>query len=109
MLPVFADEDNTRFFTPFALHNPQQLSDWMKNAGFKDVKIETITLSSGSTTVQHLETGVFRKHPLGKAVFDKDPPAFEGVAQKFGEGIVARWGEGDISFPLSALMTTGVK
>jgi ubiquinone/menaquinone biosynthesis C-methylase UbiE len=109
MMPLFADEDTTRFFTPFALHHPWQLMDWMKNAGFKDVAVNTIALQSGSTSPEHLETGVFRKHPLGKAVFDKNPSAFEGVAQKFREGIVERWGDGEISFPLSALMTVGVK
>ena len=109
MLPVFADEDATRFFTPFSLHNPQQLNDWMKNAGFKDVAVNTVKLASGSASLEHLETGVFRKHPLGKAVLDKDPAAYEAIAQKFREGIVERWGVGDISFPMSALMTMGVK
>jgi ubiquinone/menaquinone biosynthesis C-methylase UbiE len=109
MLPHFEDEDHARFFTPFSLHNPQQLRDWMKNAGFKDIVVDTINLTSGIASVEHLETGVFRKHPLGKAVFDKDPSAFETVAQQFRDGIVEQWGDGAIAFPLSALITVGVK
>jgi len=109
MLPHFEDEDTARFFTPFSLHNPQQLKGWMKNAGFKDIVVDTINLTSGTASMEHLETGVFRKHPLGKAVFDKYPSAFEAVAQKFKEGIVERWGDGDISFPMSALLTIGIK
>jgi len=109
MLPLFADEDTTRFFTPFSLHHPQQLTDWLKNAGFKDISVETIKSKSGTASLQHLETGVLRKHPLGKAVFDKDPSAYEDVVKKFKEGIVERWGDGDISFPMSALLTVGVK
>ena len=109
MLPLFEDEDTTRFFTPFSLHNPQQLTDWPKNAGFKKVTVETVRLKSGSASLEHLETGVLRKHPLGKAIFDKDPLAFEEVVQKFKAGIVERWGDSEISFPMSALMTVGVK
>jgi ubiquinone/menaquinone biosynthesis C-methylase UbiE len=109
MLPLFADEDPTRFFTPFSLHNPQQLAGWLNEAGFRDVKIDTIALKSGSATLEHLETGVLRKHPLGKAVYDKNPSAYEDVVRKFKEGIVDRWGDVDISFPMSALMTVGVK
>jgi ubiquinone/menaquinone biosynthesis C-methylase UbiE len=109
MLPLFEDEDTTRFFTPFALHNPQQLTDWLNNAGFKEVIVDTIRLRSSSTSPEHLETGVFRKHPLGKTVFDKDPSAFEDVAQKFRDGIVERWGKDNICFPMSALMTVGLK
>ncbi len=109
MMPYFNNEDTSRFFTPFALHHPQQLEDWMKIAGFIDVAVNTIPLRSGNASVEHLETGVFRKHPLGKAVLDKNPPAFEVVARQFREGIIERWGDGEVSFPMSALLTTGVK
>jgi hypothetical protein len=81
----------------------------MKNVGFKGVAVNTVKLKSGVTSPEHLETGVFRKHPLGRAVSDKDPSAFEGVAQQLRQGIIERWGDRDISFALSALMTVGVK
>jgi len=109
ILPWFEDEDPTRFFTPFSLHNPQQLTEWMKNVGFNDVVVNRIALSSGSVSAEHLETGVFRKHPLGKAVLDKNASAFEGVAQQFRAKIIERWGDKDVSFPMSALMTAGMK
>ncbi len=109
MLPHFSDEDTARFFTPFSLHNPQQLTDWMENAGFKNVTVNTIMLPSGKASAEHLETGIFRKHPLGQAVLDKGRAAFEDVVQKFKAGIVERWGDGDISVPTSALITAGMK
>ena len=109
MFPYFAGEDTSRFLTPFSLHNPRQLTAWMENAGFKDISVEKIVLGSGQASIDHLETGIYRKHPLGKAIKEKDPSAFEPVAQKFREGLVKQFGDGDISFPMSALLTIGIK
>ncbi len=109
MLPHFTDEDTARFFTPFSLHDPRKLIDWMQNAGFKNVAVNTVMLPSGITSAVRLETAIFRKHPLGQAVLDKSEAAFEDVAQKFKAGILERWGDGDISFQTSALVTVGMK
>lgn len=108
MLPYFEDEDNTRFFVPFLLNDPQQLTGWLDNAGFRDIKVETVMLNSGVATVEDIKTGIYLKHPLGKAMKDKDLTAFERVGQKFEEEIEKRFGT-NVSFPLSALLTVGVK
>ncbi len=109
IVPCFDGEDTARFFTPFSLHDPQQLTGWMGNAGFKNVAVNTVMLPSGITSAVRLETAIFRKHPLGQAVLDKSEAAFEDVAQKFKAGILERWGDGDISYPTSALLTLGTK
>jgi ubiquinone/menaquinone biosynthesis C-methylase UbiE len=108
MLPWFPNEDVSRLFTPFSLYNPQQLAGWMKNSGFTSAKTETIALNSGPASAEHIENAIFLKHPLGKAVTDKGIDAFEIVAQKFKEEIARRYGH-TVSFPMSALLTVGVK
>src|SRR5258707_296069 len=42
VVPHFEDEDTTRFFVPFSLHQPKVLTDWMENAGFKNVEINNV-------------------------------------------------------------------
>lgn len=108
MLPYFHDEDSSRLFTPFSLHNPEQLAEWMKNAGFTTGKTETIALNSPAAPVANIENGLYLKHPLGKTVKDKDAGAFEVVARKFKEEVEKRYGK-VVSFPMSALLTIGVK
>ncbi len=109
ILPWFKDEDASRLFTPFSLHQPVQLEDWMKTAGFFKVSVESVALPSGSNSLDHLEIGFFRKHGLGKALFEKNELAFEAVAKQFRKKIVERWGKEQISFPMSALVTIGEK
>jgi len=108
MLPYFENEDNTRLFVPFLLNDPQQLTGWLDNAGFKDIKVETVALNSGAAAVDDIKAGIYLKHPLGKAMKDKSMAAFETVGQKLGEEIEKRFGA-DASFQQSALLTVGVK
>jgi ubiquinone/menaquinone biosynthesis C-methylase UbiE len=109
ILPHFRDEDTTRFKVPFAMHHPQLLIDWMKNAGFKNVECNKIALTSGTSTPEQVVRGLFRKHPLGKEIMAKDPSAFEPIAKKFEESIVEKFGKLNTSFDLSAFLTIGMK
>lgn len=108
MLPYFEGEDTARFFVPFSLHDPEQLARWLKNAGFKSVNTETVALQSGPATLDDIEVGVYKIHPLGKAMRDKDQEAYKVVGQKFREEVGKRYGD-MVSFPMSALLTVGVK
>jgi ubiquinone/menaquinone biosynthesis C-methylase UbiE len=109
VIPSFKDEDTTRFFVPFSLHNPIQLGDWMKNAGFKNVKVNKVTLDSGPYEIKNVVSGLFRKHMLGKEVKAKNPSAFEPIAKKFEKEIVRQFGPANSVFKLAAFFTTGEK
>jgi ubiquinone/menaquinone biosynthesis C-methylase UbiE len=108
MIPHFAGEDNTRFFVPFSLHNPDQLAEWLENAGFNSISSKTVSLKSGPVPVDHIEVGVYKVHPLGKAMRDKGEETYRLVGQKFKEEVEARFGA-EVSFPMSALLTEAVK
>lgn len=108
VLPYFPGEDNTRFYTPFSLHDSQQLAAWMQNAGFTEIHTETINLASGPSSPEHIGMGSFFKHPLGKAVKDKDPSAFAAIGEKLKKEIEHRYGPTAV-FPMSALLTVGTK
>jgi ubiquinone/menaquinone biosynthesis C-methylase UbiE len=109
ILPHFDDEDTTRFFVPFSLHDPVVLEDMMKNGGFKNTEISRVVLKSGSSSPKNIVTGLFAKHPLGKEIMLKEPSAFEPIAQKFEEEITTRFGVVDTEFDLSAFLTSGEK
>lgn len=108
MLPYFEGENTDRFFVPFSLYDQQQLATWLEKAGFSTIKTETIRLNSGQATLEQIETGFYLLHPLGKAVRDKDPAAFEVLRKKFRQEIEKRYGL-TVSFPMSALLTIAIK
>ena len=109
VLPLFQDEDTTRFFVPFALHDPVKLENWMSTAGFKNVEVKNVVLQSGPHEPDNVVQGLFRKHMLGKEVKAKDPSAFEPIAKKFEEEIPRRFGSDHPTFKLSAFFTIGTK
>lgn len=109
ILPHFRGEDTTRFKTPFSLHNAKILDGWMKNSGFKHIESTKISLPSGTSTAELIVAGLFTKHPLGREIMAKEPEAFEPIALKFAEGVTEQSGAENTSFPLSALLTTGIK
>lgn len=109
MLPYFRDEDTTRLFVPFSMHDPVQLRQWMEKAGFRSVNVETVTSHSGAATVEFLVEGLFLKHPLGKATKDKDEAAVSVVAEKFRSWLNASLKDGRISVAMSALLMNGTK
>ncbi len=102
VLPHFHDEDTTRFFVPFSLHDPAKLEDWMSDVGFNNVKVKNVMLQSGPHELGNVVQGFFRKHMLGKELKAKDPSAFEPTAEKFEEEIPRRFGSDHPTFDLSA-------
>ena len=109
VIPHFEDEDTTRFFVPFSLHQPKVLTDWMKNAGFKNVETNNVLLKSGSSSAENIANALFRKHPLGREVSTKNPVEFEPVAIKFEQEIAIKFGTENPAIDLSAFLTSGIK
>lgn len=109
ILPHFQNEDNTRFKVPFSMHNPLSLTDLMKSAGFKNAESHRILLKPNAPSIEHVVTGLFRKHCLGGEIMGKDPAAFESVAIKFEQEIANKFGVENPAIPLSAFFTTGSK
>ena len=109
VVPNFADEDTTRFFTPFSMYEPQSLQKYFSDAGFKDVQVVHVSLKSGSATPDNLVNAFFRKHMLGKEVSTKDAALLEPLAQKMEQETGRKFGHTKIELDLSALLTTGVK
>jgi ubiquinone/menaquinone biosynthesis C-methylase UbiE len=109
VIPYFQDEDDSRFFVPFSLHQPKVLRDWMENAGFKNVETKNVILKSGSPTSRIIADAFFRKHPIGREISAINPAAFEQVAIKFETEIAIKFGAENPVIDLSALLNSGIK
>jgi ubiquinone/menaquinone biosynthesis C-methylase UbiE len=109
ILPHFKDEDTTRFFVPFALHDPKLLEGFLQKSGFKNIVVSKVVLGSGSSSPKNVADALYRKHPLGREIMAKEPLEFEPVAQKFEEEIAIQFGTESPVFHLSAFLTSGEK
>lgn len=109
IVPYFEDEDTSRFFTPFALHDSPKLEQFLTDAGFGPAKAEKVEITSGSPSAENVVNAFMRKHMLGKEVLAKDPALFEPVAQEMEKKIIAQFGASDLIIELSAFLTIGIK
>jgi len=109
ILPHFTGEDSTRFFTPFAMHNPAELEEWMSNAGFTAIDVRHVGLPSGPHKKSDVVDAMLRKHRMGRELAAKDEQALEPAIKIFEEEIPRRFGSNEPTFDLSAFLTTGLK
>ena len=109
IIPIFSDEDTSRFFVPFSMHDPTALKNHFVEAGFKSVGVEWVKLNSSAPKAENVVNALFRKHMLGKEVATRDPALFEPLASKIENEIIINFGDSELEFELSALLTVGVK
>lgn len=109
IVPLFKEEDVSRFYTPFALHDPDLLNSYFEQAGFKDHKAMLMKFRGHADSPKHIMNSYFFNHPLGRQVKEKAPSSFERVANEMEERLIQQFGPGAFEFELSALIGIGQK
>lgn len=109
IIPLFKGEDTGRFYTPFALHHPDQLNDYLEQAGFAHHKVEMMSFKGQADSPQHIVTSYFLKHPLGREVKEKFPTVFDSVANELEQRLTQQFGPGPFEIELRALIGIGQK
>ncbi|MDR6569982.1 class I SAM-dependent methyltransferase [Chitinophaga ginsengisegetis] len=109
MIPLFEGEDTSRFHTPFALHDPNLLNTYLKQAGFAHHKAVYLKFKGHANSPKHIVTSYFHQHPLGRQVKEKAPADYDRVANELEQQLIQRFGPGAFEFELSALAGIGQK
>ncbi|MBS1559739.1 MAG: class I SAM-dependent methyltransferase [Bacteroidetes bacterium] len=109
IIPYFKGEDTSRFHLPFSLHNPRELLGFLKNAGFKHNKIILTEFVGTTDDVMNIVNGLFLKHPLSRAVHDKDPARVNPMAIEIEKSFTDFWGKAPFEFSLKAWIGIGQK
>jgi SAM-dependent methyltransferase len=109
ILPLFKPEDSGRLTIPFSLHDPQKLIDFLDEAGFTDNQVQALQFKSGPSSTENVVNGFFLKHPLSRAIAEKDPTAVESVAMDMRQRLITQFGYGEIIYDLRAFLGSGKK
>lgn len=91
ILPFFVGEDPNRFLTPYSLHDTKVLTQFLLNANFNQANVERVVLNGVAESANSLVKGFFITHAIGQEVADRDPKAFESIAQRMEQAIIARF------------------
>lgn len=109
IIPVFKGEDNTRFYTPFSLHDPDELKSYFEKAGFKQHRAMLMKFKGQAHSSQHIVNTYFLEHPLGREVKEKAPAEFDRIAHEMEQQLVQQFGTGAFEFELRAWIGIGQK
>jgi len=109
IIPLFKEEDTTRFHTPFALHEPAQLHDFLEQGGFAHHEVKQVKIKGDAASAHHIVTCYFLQHPLGREVKEKFPSSYDQVAQELEQRLIQQFGAGAFAFELSAWVCIGQK
>ncbi|MGO4294347.1 class I SAM-dependent methyltransferase [Chitinophaga sp. RAB17] len=109
IVPLFKEEDTSRFYTPFALHDSKQLHHYLEQAGFSNNKVELIPFKGHADSPGHIVTSYFLHHPLGRQVKEKMPSSFNDVAKELEQRLIQQFGAGPFEFELRAWVAIGQK
>lgn len=109
IIPVFKEEDTSRFYTPFSLYDPGRLKNFLEQAGFNSCQVIPMKYKGHADSPQQIVTSYFLKHPLGRQVKEKAPASFDAIAKEIEQGVIQQFGAGPFEFELSALIGIGQK
>lgn len=109
IIPIFKDEDISRFHTPFALNDPEQLNTWLGETGFSSHKANLMKFTGHADSPMHIVNSYFLQHPLGRQVMEKDPSSFDRIAKELEQKLIQHFGSGPFDIELKAWLAIGIK
>jgi ubiquinone/menaquinone biosynthesis C-methylase UbiE len=109
IIPFFKEEDPQRFRTPFSLHDPVELEELLKTAGFGEINVKRLSFRGEAASPKHAVNALFLKHRLGREVMEKDPAAVPRIAKALEKSVSENFGAGAFTFELSAWIAIGRK
>lgn len=104
---AFPNDPPTFMKTPFSMHDTDELRALVHDAGFREVRIETVAKVGESATAAHFATGIVRGNPLWNELVQRgvDAPAFEAAVTG---ALREAFGDEPCRHPLSAHVVTAV-
>jgi ubiquinone/menaquinone biosynthesis C-methylase UbiE len=103
-------EDPPDFYdVAFSMCDVNALRKLAAEAGFRNVKIETITVEGRSPSAADAATGLVGGNPVINAIRDREPELVSTVEKRTRDRLAERFGTGEIKVPLRAHVVTASK
>lgn len=109
IVPLFKDEDTSRFYKSSSLHDPALLNHFLAQAGFASRQVIPLKFTGRTDSPQQFVNSYFLKQSLGRQVKEKVPASFNAIVKEMERSIMQQFGAGPFEFELSALAGIGQK
>lgn len=107
---TFFEEDPPDFYkVPCGMGNRVEAVHLTEDAGFKDVVIETVSLTGSSSSARSAAQGLVKGNPVINAIRERGSTDVDGIVLALARALEVRFGAGPIQVPLRAHVLTAIK
>jgi SAM-dependent methyltransferase len=106
---IFPEDPPDFYRVPFSMCDVNALRVLAGEAGFRNVKIETLVLEGTSPSAGEAAKGLVGGNPVINAIRERAPELIEAVEARTRERLADRFGSGELRVPLSAHVLTASK
>lgn len=107
-MSFFADDPPKFYEIPFSLYDPDQLQNWMEEAGFTNVTVRTLNLPTVSPSAADAAKGLVQGTPLAVAIKERNADA-EAITDAVAEALRGAFGDNPIRGRMCALICEGIR
>lgn len=102
--------DSPRFLdVPYGFNDRQVIRELVETAGFTQIEVQTITLTSSCQSAESAAEGILRGTPLFSELDGRADVSIEALKPKIVERLAKRFGDRPMVAEIQALVCTGVK
>lgn len=101
---VFENDPPVFYQVPFSMHDPKEIESLLKNAGFKNIKIELVKKEGKSSSALHAAIGFVEGNPVYEEIIKKDPALVAVVREQIKKKLAQKYGDSPMICPLQAFV-----
>jgi SAM-dependent methyltransferase len=106
---VFENDPPPFYKIPFSMYDPEEMESLLKNAGFKNIKVENKKIEGYSESPDNAVIAFTEGNPIYLQIMERDPAILPVFQKMLREELVKEFGEGRFTIPLSEFIATANK
>jgi ubiquinone/menaquinone biosynthesis C-methylase UbiE len=107
---TFFQEDPPDFYkVPCGMGNKAEAARLTEDAGFKDIVIETVSLTGSSSSARSAAQGLVKGNPVINAIRERGTDDVDEIVLALARALEVRFGAGPLQVPLRAHVVTAIK
>jgi ubiquinone/menaquinone biosynthesis C-methylase UbiE len=101
----FFDKDPPTFYqVPFGYHDHAEITRVLKDAGFRDVRLDVVAKMGGASRAEDAAQGLVRGNPVAVAITERDPSLLPVITAAVAAALKKNFGEATLRAPMRAIV-----
>ncbi len=106
---VFPSDPPPFYKIPFSMYDPVEIGALLKNAGFKNIRVENKRIEGYSESPDNAVTAFTEGNPIYLQIMERDPAILPVFQKMLKEELIEEFGAGRFTIPLSEFIATAEK